>query len=96
MGASHYSDHCAICHRAPDIERGDLTKGLYPRPPGPPDATCSYTPAALFWIVKHGIKMTGMPSWADHSDGELWATVAFIEKLPGMANQDYEKLVAAS
>jgi hypothetical protein len=51
------------------------------------------TPAELFWILKHGIKMTGMPSWGDHSDGELWATVAFIEKLPGMTEQDYARLV---
>ncbi len=40
--------------------------------------------------------MSGMPSWADHSDDELWATVAFIEKLPGMTEQDYAKLVMAS
>jgi hypothetical protein len=51
------------------------------------------TPAELFWILKHGIKMTGMPSWGDHSDGELWATGAFIEKLPGMTEQDYARLV---
>jgi hypothetical protein len=50
----------------------------------------------LFWIVKHGIKMTGMPSWGNHSDDELWTTVAFLEKLPGMTEQDYAKLAAAS
>ena len=40
--------------------------------------------------------MTGMPAWGDYSDDELWATVAFVEKLPGMTEQDYAKLVAAS
>jgi len=40
--------------------------------------------------------MTGMPAWSDHSDDELWATVAFLEKLPGMSEQDYAKLVMAS
>ena len=40
--------------------------------------------------------MTGMPAWSDHSDAELWATVAFVEKLPGMSEQDYAKLVMAS
>jgi hypothetical protein len=39
--------------------------------------------------------MTGMPAWGDHSD-KLWATVTLIEKLPGMTDQDYAKLVAAS
>ena len=40
--------------------------------------------------------MTGMPAWSDHSDDELWATVGFLEKLPGMSEQDYAKLVMAS
>ncbi len=40
--------------------------------------------------------MSGMPSWSDHSDAELWATVAFLEQLPGMSEQDYGKLVMAS
>jgi hypothetical protein len=40
--------------------------------------------------------MTGMPSWGDHSDDELWATVAFIEKLLGMTEQDYARLVMES
>ena len=29
-----------------------------------------YTPAELFWTVKHGIKMTGMPAWSDHTSGQ--------------------------
>src|SRR5205823_1694075 len=31
-GVSHYADHCAVCHGAPGVERGDLVEGLYPRP----------------------------------------------------------------
>jgi mono/diheme cytochrome c family protein len=95
-GVSHYSEHCAVCHGAPGVERGDLAEGLYPRPPNLADSARGYTPGELFWIIKHGIRMTGMPSWGDHSDDELWATVAFIEKLPGMTDQDYAKLVAAN
>jgi hypothetical protein len=40
--------------------------------------------------------MYGMPSWSDHTDDELWATVAFIEKLPVMSEDDYRQLVMAS
>src|SRR5690348_13124923 len=32
-GVAHYSAHCAVCHGAPGVERGDLAEGLYPRPP---------------------------------------------------------------
>src|SRR5213082_1999739 len=80
-GVSHYAEHCAVCHGAPGVERGDLAEGLYPRPPNLADAARTYTPGELFWTIKHGIRMTGMPSWGDHSDDELWATVAFLRKL---------------
>jgi len=95
-GVTHYAEHCVVCHGAPGVERGDLAEGLYPRPPNLADAARVYRPGELFWIVKHGIRMTGMPAWGDHGDDELWATVALIEKLPGMTEQDYAKLVAGS
>mgnify|MGYP001208128176 CR=1 FL=1 len=93
VGAEHFAAHCAVCHGAPGVPRGDIANGLYPRPPNLAGATTLYSPAELFWILKHGIKMTGMPAWSDHGDDELWATVAFIEKLPGMSEQEYAKLV---
>jgi len=96
IGVGHYAAHCAVCHGAPGVPRGDIARGLYPPPPDLAKTAPLYSPAELFWIVKHGIKMTGMPSWSDHSDGELWATVAFVEKLPGMPEQDYARLVMAS
>ena len=95
-GVSHYSEHCAICHGAPGIQRSDIAEGLHPRPPNLAKSVKLYTPSELFWIVKHGIRMMGMPSWGGHSDDELWATVAFMEKLPGMTNQEYAEFVAAS
>jgi mono/diheme cytochrome c family protein len=96
VGAEHFAAHCAVCHGAPGVPKGDIAHGLNPQPPDLTDASDRYTPPELFWILKHGIKMTGMPSWGDHSDDELWATVAFLEKLPGMTEQDYAKLVMAS
>jgi mono/diheme cytochrome c family protein len=95
-GVTHFAEHCVVCHGAPGVERGDIAAGLSPHPPNLADAAGFYTPGELFWIVKHGIRMTGMPAWGDHSDDELWATVALIEKLPGMTEQDYAKLIAAS
>jgi mono/diheme cytochrome c family protein len=95
-GVSHYAEHCAVCHGAPGVERGEIGEGLYPRPPNLADAARLYTPGELFWIVKHGIRMTGMPAWGDHSDDELWATVAFLRELVEMSPQDYAKLLAAS
>jgi mono/diheme cytochrome c family protein len=95
LGVEHYAAHCAVCHGAPGVPKGDIGRGLYPEPPDLAKAALLYTPGELFWIVKHGIKMTGMPAWGDHSDDELWATVAFVEKLPGMTEQEYAGLVMA-
>ena len=92
-GAVHFSTHCAVCHGAPGGPPGDIAHGLYPKPPDLRDAARNYKPAELFWIVKHGFKFTGMPAWSDHSDDELWATVAFIKALPEMSEADYAELV---
>ncbi|MSP00947.1 MAG: cytochrome c [Acetobacteraceae bacterium] len=95
-GTEHYAAHCASCHGAPGVPRGDIAKGLYPRPADLTDVAKRYTPGELFWILKNGIKMSGMPAWSDHSDEELWVTVAFLEKLPAMSQADYAKLVMQS
>lgn len=96
VGTDHFAAHCAVCHGAPGVPKGDIARGLYPAPPDLAQAAAHYSPAELFWILKNGIKMTGMPAWSDHGDDALWAIVAFIEKLPGMTEQDYAKLVMAS
>src|SRR3954449_11089180 len=83
IGVEHFAAHCAVCHGGPGVPKGDIGKGLYPAPPDLAVAAHRYTAPELFWIIKNGIKMTGMPSWADHSDEEIWATVAFLQKLGG-------------
>jgi mono/diheme cytochrome c family protein len=93
IGVAHYAEHCAVCHGAPGVPKGDVAQGMYPQPPELALAAQQYSDAELFWIVKHGIKMTGMPAWADHGDAELWATVAFVKKLPSMSEAAYAKLV---
>jgi mono/diheme cytochrome c family protein len=96
MGTEHFAAHCASCHGAPGVPRSEAAEGLYPQPPDLAHAPAHYTQAELFWIMRNGIKMTGMPAWSDHSDEELWATVAFIGKLPGMTEEHYGKLVMQS
>jgi len=60
--------------------------GMEPSPPYLLDINQRFTRPQLFWIVKNGIKMTGMPSWKNEmSDAEIWSVVAWIEasaKLP--------------
>ncbi|TAK99130.1 MAG: cytochrome c [Rhodospirillaceae bacterium] len=96
MGTEHYAAHCAVCHGAPGVPKDDIAEGLYPQPADLAKVVKGYSPAELFWILKNGIKMSGMPAWSDHTDDELWATVAFLEKLPTMTPGEYVTLVAIS
>ena len=37
--------------------------------------------AWLFWVTKHGVRMTGMPAWDGIlSDDKIWKIVAFIKR----------------
>jgi mono/diheme cytochrome c family protein len=46
----------------------------------------------LFWVIKNGIKMTGMPSFGDIevSDREIWSIVAFVKKLPTVRDDEFK------
>jgi mono/diheme cytochrome c family protein len=92
-GFSEFDGMCVACHGAPGVERGEVGKGLNPRPPDLAKASESWSTAELFWIVKHGVKMTGMPAFGPtHSDERLWTIVAFLKQLPRLSSQDYEKM----
>ena len=81
-GAGLYAEMCSGCHLAPGMKRTEISRGLYPRAPELRRQT-DLTPAKQFWIVKHGVKMSGMPAWGiTHDDELLWDVVAFVRKLP--------------
>ena len=65
--------------------------------PGPiPPRAASFgatdlTPAEQFWVIKHGVKMTGHASLGRHPRDELlWDVVAFVRKLPELTAEQYE------
>jgi len=92
-GAGQYAEMCSGCHLAPGMKRTEISRGLYPRAPELRRKT-DLTPAEQFWIVKHGVKMTGMPAWGvTHDDELLWDVVAFVRKLPELTPDQYESLV---
>ena len=92
-GAGQYAEMCSGCHLAPGMKRTEISRGLYPRAPELRRKT-DLTPAEQFWIVKHGVKMTGMPAWGvTHDDDVLWDVVAFVRKLPELTPEQYETFV---
>ena len=92
-GAVQYEEMCSTCHLAPGMKRTEISWGLYPRAPELRRGS-QLTPAEQFWVVKHGIKMTGMPSWGvTHDDELLWDIVAFLRKMPELTADEYQPLV---
>ncbi len=91
-GARHYAEMCSDCHLAPGKSESEIRAGLYPQPP---DLTrhLHASPAEAFWVIKHGIKMSGMPAWgATHDDSSIWGLVAFLQTLPETTPDQYRKL----
>jgi mono/diheme cytochrome c family protein len=92
-GFRFYNEACIYCHGAPGKDPTDIGKGLNPEPPFLPDVAKRWTSAELFWIVKNGIKMTGMPAFGPtHKDEEIWNAVAFVQRLPKMSAEQFSAL----
>ena len=92
-GAGIYRDNCLQCHGAPGVAPGDIGKGMQPVPGPLVDAMQRWQPREVYWLTRHGIKMSGMPAWEFRlDDAALWDTVAFVQRLPGMTPNAYAAL----
>lgn len=95
-GAGNYDSMCATCHLSPGAADTELSLGLYPVPPAW-SVLGATDPRDAFWVIKHGIKMSGMPAWGKSmDDAYVWGMVAFLQQLPGMTAEQYKVLVASS
>ena len=86
----------SICHGAPGVNWAKFSEGLKPDPPDLKDVVGELTPSQLFWVIKNGINMTGMPSFklAGVKDDDIWLIVAFVKKLPKIKEADYKAWTA--
>lgn len=96
-GAAHYRTGCAPCHGAPGESEWRVVGSLTPQAPPLPGEIRKWSPAELHYLVKHGVKMTGMPAWpALERDDEVWDVVAFMLALPDMGAAMYDELSGAT
>lgn len=92
-GGRHYQAMCQHCHAGPGVERAEWAKGLLPQPPHLLDNAEHWQLNEIFWLVKHGVRMSAMPAFGEtHSDDELWGIAAFVMRLPGMTADEYAAL----
>ncbi len=112
-GGMDYNEMCTACHLKPGKKDSEFTLGLYPRPPnlaigaeehhhaedidGGRHGDAKTSAARQFWIIKHGIKASGMAAFGKtHDDQRIWAMVAFLQKLPMLTPVQYQILTARS
>jgi len=97
-GFREYHAMCFSCHSAPGDELTEIAQGLNPAPPKlDAEEVQARSDAELFWIVKNGIRMTGMPAFGPtHKEETLWSIVAFLRRLPKMTPQEYKAMVEAA
>jgi thiosulfate dehydrogenase len=80
-----YRDDCAGCHGDYGRPSEWGSQDFYPRvpqfalePPHNPDWQ-------LFWIVKHGVRYSGMGAWDGQvPDSMIWQVVAFLSRLDSL------------
>ncbi|MBM9603678.1 c-type cytochrome [Desulfopila inferna] len=93
---SHYHGMCRLCHGAPGYQAEEFAEDLYP---APPDMISGHiqeerSPSEIYWIVNHGIKMTGMPAFGrTHSDSELYGVAALALEIPQISSEEYRQQV---
>lgn len=93
---AHFADHCATCHANDGSGETAIGRNLYPKAPDMrQQATQSLSDGQIFWIIKNGVRLTGMPAWgADtkKNDRVTWELVHFIRHLPRLTPEELAEM----
>jgi plastocyanin len=97
-GADHFSEHCAVCHGSDGRGRSEIGPKMYPPVPDlASDAVQRLSDGALFSIIQHGVRWTGMPAFrSTHDEEDTWRLVAFVRRVPRLTPADLERHHQAS
>lgn len=92
----HYADHCYVCHDEDGSGQTEIGRGLYPKPPDLRGGdTQKLSDGEIFYIIRNGVRFTGMPGFAEvpeAQDRETWALVHLIRRMPAMSAQELEEI----
>jgi mono/diheme cytochrome c family protein len=96
-GAGHFKALCVHCHGAPGIAPEPFALGMLPVPANLAYTARTWREAELFWTIREGIKMTGMPAWRYRlDDAQMWSIVAFLRVLPTLSPERYREVATAA
>lgn len=95
QGAVCFDTHCVQCHGAPGVAPHAEGRGLLPMPSNLAQSGREWPAAHLYYVTRKGVRMAGMPAWEFRIAEEgLWSTVAFLQRLPFLDNEQYRALIA--
>src|SRR5580700_2644177 len=90
----HFGDHCAECHANDGSGKTEMGQNLYPKAPDMRlAATQDLTDGELYYIIRNGVALTGMPAWGNPNlkrDDESWHLVVFIRHLPALTADELD------
>ena len=83
-GAKVYRQQCAVCHGLPNQPLGAIAKGMFPPPPSlfsPDEGVTDDPEGKIYWKVKYGIRLTGMPGFQESlSETALWQVSLLVRQ----------------
>jgi mono/diheme cytochrome c family protein len=97
QGQQVFLESCALCHGADGRAQTDIGRHM------DPPAMDLHSPhvqhwsdGELFWIIRNGVRLTGMPSWQSSiSENDTWKLARFIHNLPRVDATSASRAVAS-
>jgi mono/diheme cytochrome c family protein len=90
LGLDRFQEHCSLCHDSDGRGQAVVGRSLYPRAPDMTlPATQEMTDGEIYYIIRNGVRLTGMPGWAAmQTEAESWQLVSFIRHLPRLTVEE--------
>jgi mono/diheme cytochrome c family protein len=90
QGDKLYGIDCGDCHGLDGHTPTDEGRWMYPRAANLISRQVQkYSDRELFWIVKNGIRFTGMPAFAKvETDAHIWNLIDYLRTLPRSESSD--------
>jgi mono/diheme cytochrome c family protein len=92
----HFADHCSQCHANDGSGKTEMGQYLYPRAPDMRlPATQNLTDGELYYIIRNGVPLTGMPAWGEPNtlqDDDSWQLVLFVRHLPKLTAEEIKDM----
>lgn len=92
----HYQEHCAVCHGDDGSGKPKFHGIMNPRPTDlRSDETQSMSDGELYWVIKNGVRWSGMPAFGKPGDEDehAWKMVAYVRHLPKLTPDELREVL---